>query len=56
MQAVSISQLRRNIKKYLNEVAQPGNILIVPGNSEDDAVVIMSLKDYNSLSETGHLL
>jgi antitoxin YefM len=56
MQAVSISQLRGNIKKYLDSVTKSRDILIVPGNSEDDAVVIMALKDYNSLNETGHLL
>ncbi|MFT4093695.1 MAG: type II toxin-antitoxin system prevent-host-death family antitoxin [Niabella sp.] len=56
MQAVSISQLRGNIKKHLDSVTKSGDILIVPRSTEEEAVVIMSLKDYNSLNETGHLL
>ena len=56
MQAVSISQLRGNIKKYLDSVTHSRDILIVPRGSEDEAVVIMSIRDYNALNETGYLL
>jgi antitoxin YefM len=56
MQAVSISQLRANFKKYLDDVSRFLDVIIIPRTSDDDAVVIKSLKEYNSLIETGHLL
>jgi antitoxin YefM len=51
----NISAFRKDIKSYLNRVTQNLETLII-NRGNDSGVVIISLKEYNSLISTQHEL
>lgn len=56
MKAITISSLRNRISYFFNLVVNSSEVLIIPRNNTDDGVVILSLKEYNALTETHYLL
>jgi len=57
MKAITVSNLRANLKSHLNEVSESSEIILVPrNNKEEDAIVIMSIREFNSIKETEHLM
>ena len=56
MKAVTISTLRKEMKEYIDYVSKLMGVIIVPRNKENEAIVIISIQEYNSLLETEHLL
>jgi antitoxin YefM len=55
MLTTSISDFRKDIKKYFDRVSQNFETLII-NRGKDKGVVIMSLDEYNSLLTTHHEL
>jgi antitoxin YefM len=55
MLAINYSELRKSLKKNLDLTCQDHEVILVhrPGGK---SVVMLSLEDYNSLSETDYLL
>ena len=55
MLTTTISDFRRDIKKYLDRVTENFETLII-NRGKDNGVVIISLNEYNSLTATQHEL
>lgn len=55
MLSTTISDFRKNIKSYLDNVSENFETLIL-NRGEGSGVVIMSLEEYNSLNATSHEL
>lgn len=57
MRAVTITALRAKMKYYFDLVSSSLEVVIVPrSNKDEDAIVIMSIQEYDALKETEYLL
>lgn len=52
VQAVSYSAFRNNLKSYMRKVNEDADTLMVTNIDPNDNVVVMSVRDYDSLMET----
>ena len=55
MDVVNYTEFRNNLKRSLDKVSDDEEVVIV-SRSRNKNVVVLSLKEYNSLTETIHLL
>lgn len=55
MEAVNYSNLRKNLKTYLDKVSEDYEALVVT-RKDDKNVVIISADEYNNMMENMHLL
>jgi len=56
MTTTTIRDLRANMKAYFDAVENDSEVLLVPRQGEKEAMVIMTLSEYNGLVETEYLL
>jgi antitoxin YefM len=55
MRTTNYSELRNNLKSYLDEVINDSEPLIVH-RSGNESVVVISLEEYNSIKETEYIM
>jgi len=56
MTTTTMRDLRANLKSHFDSLESNKEVLIVPRPGEKEAVVIMTLSEYNSILETDYLL
>jgi len=55
MQITTVSDFRKDMKTYLDRVVNNFEVLFI-NRGRDNGIVVMSLKEYNSLMATNHEL
>jgi antitoxin YefM len=55
MQVINFSEFRTHLKDNLDSVSQDNDVVIINRNKNEN-VVLISLREYNAIQETLHLL
>jgi len=55
MEVITYSEFRKNLKENLDKTCDNADVLIV-SRAQNKSVVVMPLEEYNSWTETWHLL
>jgi len=56
MNTTTMREFRANLKAYFDSVEDNQDILLIPRSGKKEAMVIMTLSEYNSMKETEYLL
>jgi len=56
MTTTTMRELRANMKTYFDTLEDDKDVLLVPRQGNREAIVIMTLSEYNSIVETEYLL
>ena len=56
MTTTTMRELRANMKTYFDTLEEDKDVLLVPRQGKREAIVIMTLSEYNSIVETDYLL
>lgn len=56
METVAYSNFRQNLRKYMKQVNEDTEALIVTTKDVDDTVVVLSKREYDSIQETLRVL
>jgi len=56
MNTTTLRDFRANLKAYFDSIEDNQDILLIPRSGKKEAMVIMTLSEYNSMKETEYLL
>ncbi|WP_125604594.1 type II toxin-antitoxin system Phd/YefM family antitoxin [Lapidilactobacillus bayanensis] len=57
MEAVGYTNFRNNLKKYIKQVNDDADTLVITSNSDpDEQAVLMSKRDYDAMKETMYIM